>query len=202
MKLWVLLVFTAAAANAADVLQIFARNWSVPVAADWKVEKEDGTPVLHLVEHRGPLPGPRRPIQFALAELPGYARLTVELDIKPLGESLMIVFAYRDPAHFDYVHLSTDTGMKQPAHNGVFHVYGGERVRISGEQGPAAFSESGRWYHARLVHVARTGAVNVTVDGRALPSLTAVDLSLGPGQVGFGSFDEAGAFRNVRITPE
>lgn len=202
MKLWALLLFTAATVNAADVLQIFAREWSVPVAADWKVEKEDGTPVLHLVQHRGPLPGPRRPIQFALAGLPSYARLTVEVDVKPLGESLMIVFAYRDPAHFDYAHLSTDTGMKQPVHNGVFHVYGGERVRISGEQGPAAFSESGRWYHARLVHVAKTGTVNVTVDGHALPSLTAVDLSLGPGQVGFGSFDEAGAFRNVRITPE
>jgi hypothetical protein len=32
--------------------------------------------------------------------------------------------------------------------------------------------------------------------------LTAVDLSLGPRRVGFGSFDEAGAFRNVRITSE
>jgi hypothetical protein len=202
MKLWALLVFTAATVNAADVLQVFARQWSVPVAADWKVEKEDGTPVLHLVEHRGPLPGPRRPIQFALADLPSYARLTVEVDVKPLGEALMIVFAYRDSAHFDYAHLATDTGVKQPAHNGVFHVYGGERVRISREQGPAAFPESGRWYHARLVHVAKTGAVRVTVDGHTLPSLTAVDLSLGPGRVGFGSFDEAGAFRNVRITSE
>ncbi len=92
--------------------------------------------------------------------------------------------------------------MKQPAHNGVFHVYGGERVRISSEQGPAAFPETGKWYHARLVHVAKTGTVTVTVDGRPLPSLTAVDLSLGPGQVGLGSFDETGAFRNLRITPE
>jgi hypothetical protein len=202
MKLWILLVLTAVTVNAADVLQIFARQWSVPVAADWKIDKEDGTPVLRLVEHRGPLPGPRRPIQFALAELPAYARLTVEVDVKPLGESLMIVFAYRDAAHFDYAHLSTDTGVKQPVHNGVFHVYGGERVRISSEQGPAGFSESGRWYHARLVHEAKTGAVTVTVDGRALPSLTAVDFSLGAGQVGFGSFDEAAAFRNVRITAE
>jgi hypothetical protein len=199
MKLWALLAFTSATVNAADVLQIFARQWSVPAGADWKVEMEEGTPVLRLVTPRGPLPGPRRPIQFALAGLTSYAQLTVEADVKPLGEALMIVFAYRDPAHFDYAHLATNTGVQQPAHNGVFHVYGGERVRISGEQGPAAFPESGRWYRARLVHVAKTGIVNVTVDGRELPSLTAVDLSLGPGQVGLGSFDEAGAFRNVRI---
>ena len=125
MKLWILLALSAATVHAADMLQIFARQWSVPVAADWKVETGDGTPVLRLVEQRGPLPGPRRPIQFALTALPGYAQLTVEADVKPQGEALMIVFAYRDPAHFDYAHLATGTGVKQPAHNGVFHVYGG-----------------------------------------------------------------------------
>ncbi len=96
MKLWILLAFTAATVNAADMLQIFARQWSVPVAADWKVDKEDATEVLRLVEPRGPVPGPRRPIQFALTNLPAYVQLTVEADVKPLGEALMIVFAYRD----------------------------------------------------------------------------------------------------------
>jgi len=112
----------------------------------------------------------------------------------------MIVFAYADPAHFDYAHLSTDTASVQPVHNGIFHVYGGERVRISAEQGPAAFAASERWYHVRLLHDSVTGTVQVAVDGRAVPALRAVDLSLGSGKVGFGSFDEAGAFRNIRIS--
>lgn len=143
MKFCVLLAFTAMAGNAADMLEVFSRQWSVLSAADWKVDQEEGMPVLHLVTPRGPLPGPRRPIQFALADVPGYTRLTVEADVKPLGEAVMIVFAYRDQAHFNYAHLATGTGVKQPAHNGVFHVYGGERVRISDERGPAAFPESG-----------------------------------------------------------
>jgi hypothetical protein len=112
----------------------------------------------------------------------------------------MIVFAYRDEAHFDYAHLSTDTGAQQPVHNGIFHVYGGERVRISTEQGPAAFPVNRRWYHAVLTHDPAAGTVSVTVDGRELPALRAVDLSLGPGQVGIGSFDETADFKNLKIT--
>ena len=199
MKLVTTLALAAIAAGAADTLNVFDRRWTVPYASDWKVE-EMATPVLRLAEPRGPLPGPRRPIQFALVDVKDYGRVTVEADVKPLGGSLLIVFAYRDEAHFDYAHLSVDTAVKQPMHNGVFHVYGGERVRISAERGPAAFSATGRWHHVRLIHDARAGSVGVAVDGGTVPALTAVDLSLGAGKVGIGSFDETGEFKNVRLT--
>ena len=195
MKAVLLAVLAALHANAADTLVIFGRTWTVPAATDWKVE--DGA--LRLVNSRGPLPGPRRPIQFALTDLRNYDRMTVEADVMPLARSLLIVFAYRDQAHFDYAHLSTDAAEAQPVHNGIFHVYGGERVRISAERGPAAFAASGRWYHVTLTHDTTTGTVEVAVDGRAVPALHAVDLSLGPGKVGLGSFDETGAFKNIKI---
>lgn len=196
MKAVILAVLAGFHANAADTLAIWGRTWAVPVASDWKVEEG----ILHLVTSRGPLPGPRRPIQFALTDLQNYGRLTVEADVMPLGRSLIIVFAYRDPAHFDYAHLSTDEAAAQPVHNGIFNVYGGERVRISGERGPAAFAASGRWYHVMLTHEAVAGTVEVAVDGRVVPALGAVDVSIGPGKVGLGSFDETGAFKNVKIT--
>ena len=189
-------------AGAADTLKIFGHEWSVPAATDWKVDQDDDAPVLRLVEHRGPLPGPRRPIQFALADTEYSGRVTVEGDVKPLGGSLLIVFGYRDATHFDYAHLSVDTGAKQPVHNGVFHVYGGERVRISSEQGPAAFSATGRWHHVKLTHDASTGKVSVMVNGEALPALDAVDKSLGAGRVGIGSFDETGVYKNISIRTE
>jgi hypothetical protein len=201
MKLALFLALAAVAANAADTFEIFGRTWTVRVASDWKADGEDNTPVLRLVTNRGPLPGPRRPIQFALADVPNYGRLTVEADVMPLGRSLMIVFAYRDEAHFDYAHLSTDQASAQPVHNGIFHVYGGERVRISSEKGPASFAERSRWYHVKLTHDASTGAVAVTVDGQTVPALEATDRSLESGKIGFGSFDETGAFRDIRIAP-
>lgn len=186
-------------ASAADTIEIFGRHWTVPVAADWETGTEDGAAVLRLMHNRGPLPGPRRPIQFALSGGEDYSRVTVEVDVKPLGGSLMMVFAYRDEAHFDYAHFSVDTAAKQAVHNGIFHVYGGERVRISGIDGPAAFPEGSRWYHVKLIHDATQGTVGAAVDGHDLPALKAVDLSLGAGKVGIGSFDETGEFRNVKI---
>ncbi len=183
----------------ADVINVFGYHWRVPIAADWRVDNSGPQPVLRLIAPRGPLPGPRRPIQFALAETPDFGTVTVDLDARPLGHSLIIVFAYRDPAHFDYAHLSIDAATREHVHNGIFHVYGGERVRISSEEGPAAFAATNRWYHVRLIHDGNSGAVDVRVDGQPIPALHAVDVSLRTGKVGIGSFDETGDFKSVSI---
>jgi hypothetical protein len=200
MKLLTLLL-CAVAASASDTIEAFGLKWSVPVPSDWKVEKDGGTEVLRMLSSRGPVPGvPRRPTQFALANAPDFQRVTLEADVKRLGKSLIIVFAYKDPAHFNYAHLSADTGLAQPVHNGIFHVFGGERVRISPQTGPASLPSAEEWYHVRLTHDASTGIVGVTVNGAPIPSLDAVDLSLGAGKIGLGSFDETALFKNVKIT--
>jgi hypothetical protein len=199
MRILAVLLLTSCVLAAADRIDAFGYHWTVPVASDWKIEEQGAESVLRLMAPRGPLPGPRRPIQFALAETPEFRRVTVDLDARPLGHSLIVVFAYRDAAHFDYAHLSIDPATKEPVHNGVFHVYGGERVRISSEAGPPAFAAANRWYHVRLTHDGTTGAVQVMVDDRRIPALHAIDLSLRRGRVGIGSFDETGDFKNVKI---
>src|SRR5204863_2474455 len=143
-----------------------------------QVVQEDGTQVLRLVKNRGPLAGPGRPIQFALADARDLGDVTVELDVKPLGSSLLLVFAYRDEAHFNYAHLSTDTAVKQPAHNGMFHVFGGERVRISSTDGPRSFAATDEWNHVKLTYDAKTGKASVRVNDKRNPSAEAVELSL------------------------
>ncbi len=201
MKLLPVLALTSLAMLAAGQLHVFDYNWSVPDLADWKIENESGAQVLHLLTGKEPPSNaPRRPSQFAIAQTPDFSNVMVEVDVKPLARSVMIVYAYRDPAHFDYAHLSTDTAAKQTHHNGIFHVYGGERVRISSEEGPSAFVASNRWYHVVLTHNARTGLVQVDVDGKAIPALRATDVSLTTGKIGVGSFDETGEFKNLKIT--
>jgi len=200
VKALALFLLLTSGLSAADTFEVFHYHWSVPKAADWKVVQQDGSQILRLVTGREPPPGPRRPMQFALADTREFRQVRVELGLRPLKRSLLIVFAYRDPEHFDYAHLSTDTAAKQPRHNGIFHVYGGERVRISSETGPAAFAISNRWYQVRLQFEGSSGRVQVTVDGQHIPALDAVDLSLSRGKVGIGSFDETGDFRDVKIT--
>ena len=198
-KLVIAVLLLTGALGAADWIEAFGFKWSVPVAADWVVEKDGSTPVLRMLVER-PQREPRRPIQFALADTPDWKQVRIVADVKRLGGSMILVYAYRDATHFNYAHLSTDTAVKQPVHNGIFHVYGGERVRISPQAGPASFTSAEEWYRVQLDYDAATGEVVVLVNGRKNPSLRAVDLSLGAGKVGIGSFFEKAAFRNVRIT--
>ncbi len=201
-----LLSFTPLAAGS-DVLSAFGYEWRVPIGEDWKVTEAGGAETLQLLVPR-PSTKPRRPSQYALALTEDFVKVTVEAEVKkePLSArdrrtSLIIVYAWRDENHFNYAHFSVDTGEQVAVHNGIFHVYGGDRVRISSTDGPPALT-SEDWHKVKLVHDGVTGRVDVTVDGRENSSLQAADLSLRSGKVGLGSFFDMGQFRNVRITGE
>jgi hypothetical protein len=181
-----------------ESVKAFGLDWTVPVAEDWAVERDGSSEVLHLKVPRDQKV-PRRPKQFAVAETPNWQNVTVSFEVKALGGHVIAVFAYRDDAHFNYAHLSIDEATKQPVHNGIFHVYGGDRVRISSEKGPAAIPSKDEWVKVELSHDAAAGIVGVTVNGKAWRALEAVDLSLGPGRVGLGSFTNTAMFRNVTI---
>jgi hypothetical protein len=190
----VLFCVLAMATHAEETLDAFGHRWSVPFAADWSVEKQAGVDILRLKVPR-PQTQPRRPIQFAIAsDTPDFQTVALEAEVRREKTSLILVYAYKDEAHFNYAHLSVDAASKQPVHNGIFHVYGGERVRISGTQGPGALPSDAEWYGVRLVYNSSTGLAEVFVNGDANPSLRAVDLSLGSGKVGLGSFFETGFF--------
>jgi hypothetical protein len=72
---------------------------------------------------------------------------------------------------------------------------------ISKEDGPPSLPTAD-WTRVRLAYDETTGRVSVEVNGSRNPSLEAVDLSLGAGRVGIGSFFETGWFRNAKITGE
>jgi hypothetical protein len=202
----VALFFLPALLSAGDSIEIFGLRWTVPILSDWKVETVDGIPTLSLLVPR-PSEKPRRPSQFALADTPDYLSVTFEAEVKKEPKalrnrknSLIFVYAYRDANHFNYVHLSDDNTNPE-AHNGVFHVLGGDRVRISSFQGPPTLTEE-KWYKVRLVYDGRTGKVEMFVDGQTSPALRAVEMSLTAGKVGIGSFFDMGQFRNVKIHGE
>jgi hypothetical protein len=187
----------AAAAGPPQSIEAFGHRWRVPIAADWAVEGSGKDQVLRMLVAR-PSTAPRRPTQFALADAPPFEEVTIEAEVKRDGGSLILVYAWRDENHFNYAHLSVDAPASQPVHNGIFHVYGGDRVRISNENGPGALPSTD-WTPVKLVYSARSGEVRVEVGGKQFPSLRGIDLSLGAGRVGIGSFFETAQFRNVRI---
>lgn len=181
---------------AADSIGVFGEKWDVQSASDWVV----GNNLLQLkVSAEPPAGQPRRPMKYALLESKPYSKVTVEADVKRNGRSVIIVYAYQDAAHYDYAHISVDTAASQNVHNGMFHIFGGERVRISSLEGPGSLPTQD-WTPVKLVFDGETGHCYVEVNGKRNPSLDAVDLSLRWGRVGIGSFDETGDFRNVKVS--
>jgi hypothetical protein len=198
IRVLLIAAFLAPLAPAEDAIEVFGHRWTVQQASDWSVE--DGILRL-LVPGQPPAGQPRRPQKFALAATEPFRSVTVEAEVRRDGRSLVIVYAWQDESHFNYAHISSDTAVKANVHNGMFHIFGGERVRISPLDGPAALPDQ-EWTPVKLVFDGDTGQCYVEVNGERNPSLYAVDLSLRWGRVGFGSFDETGAFRRVRITGE
>lgn len=192
------LALALAAAGSPGPIEAFGYKWTVPVPYEWAVEGTGKDQVLRMLVAR-PSTQPRRPAQQAIAETPPFEDVTLEADVKRDQSSLILVYAWKDENHFNYAHLSVDSPSRQPVHNGIFHVYGGDRVRISNDSGPGALP-SQDWTHVKLAYSARTGEVRVEVDGKPFDSLHAIDLSLGRGRVGLGSFFETAQFKNVKIT--
>jgi hypothetical protein len=182
-------------------LRAFGLDWHAPIASDWKVLQEQGQEVLDLTIARPQQANPRRPFQYALAATPPLSRFTLEVEVQrmPKKGSLILVYAWRDAAHYNYVHLSDDAAAKVDVHNGIFHCYGGDRVRISSTEGPGTLMTDG-WHAVKVAYDASTGMVESWVDGKTSPSLKAVDLSLGAGRIGLGSFFNTARFRKFKLT--
>ena len=191
----VLSLLCAASLPAADTIEALGRKWTVMNAADWKASPD----VLELVNKHEP-GTPRRPSQFAVLEEGPFTEFTLEVDVKRYGKSLALAWAYQDPAHFNYTHISVDDPAKQQVHNGVFHVFGGERVRISPLEGGPGVLPTNEWTQVKMKWNARTGEMICYAGGKTSGAMRAVDLSLKHGKIGLGSFNETGAFRNFRIT--
>lgn len=171
-------------------------EWDVPAAADWQAEPN----LLEMLKIGPAKPEPRRPMQYALARTKPFRKVTMELDVKrTAGKSLILIYNWQDAAHFNYAHLSIDRADKQIVHNGMFHVYGGERVRMSGKAGEGTLPTT-EWTHVKLI--VNGAQAWMEFDGKKHPSLEAYDLSLTEGRVGVGSFFERGSFRNLKIKGE
>jgi hypothetical protein len=182
-----------------------ARNWAPVTPAKWQFTGRE----VVLAEAGTERPGPRRPFEYAvLTAGPAFGSVqidaTVRIDtpVEISNRDVIIVFGYRSDTEFYYVHLSTDNTILP--HNGIFVVNNADRARIEDQWNgtigaPPAITDD-RWHRVRVVHCADSGEIAVYVDGSRTPLMTTVDRTFGSGRVGFGSFDNVGRLRDLRLT--
>ena len=182
-------------ALASETIDAFGQKWKVPNANEWVYR--DGT--LIMLAARPQEANPRYPIQYALLEGREFESFNLECEVKRDSLSLILVYNWKDASHFNYAHLSVDSPEKQIVHNGIFHVYGSDRSRISKGIGAGSLPTT-EWTKVKMTYDSKSGRIIVEVGGQKYPSLDAVDVSLTSGKIGLGSFFETAQFRNLKVT--
>ncbi|GLZ31036.1 hypothetical protein Lesp02_32250 [Lentzea sp. NBRC 105346] len=158
-------------------------------------------------------PGPRRPYEYAVLQKgPAFGSVRIDASVRldtPVeisNRDVIIVFGYRSDTEFYYVHLSSDN--KIYPHNGIFVVNNADRKRLDDQWdeprsvGALPAVTDAAWHDVRVKHCAATGEIAVYMDGSSAPLMTAVDTTFSSGRVGFGSFDNIGRLRDLRVVGE
>ncbi|RFC70546.1 PQQ-dependent sugar dehydrogenase [Streptomyces sp. AcE210] len=182
-----------------------ADNWAPVTPAKWEFTRRETV----LTEPGVSRPGPRRPFEYAvLTAGPRYSNVTIEAEVRidtPVditNRDVIVVWDYNSDTQFQYAHLSSDNSIYP--HNGLFTVDNADRLRIddqwNGTYGAPPAIKDAAWHKVRLTHCADTGETAVYMDGSRTPLITGTDPVFSSGRVGFGSFDNNGRIRNLKVT--
>jgi hypothetical protein len=167
----------------------------------WKIVDQQGNHVFALVVRQSDYKPPQRS-PYNIALIKGIDAGSVALDVRLQSamtdyghRSLCLFFNYVDPSHFYYVHFGKEA---DPHANQIFIVNGADRTAIS-KTTTKGTPWDDEWHHARVVRDAETGEIHVFFDDMTKPEMTANDKTFDSGQVGIGSFDDAGNFDRVIV---
>ncbi len=167
----------------------------------WKVAEQGGNRVFALtVRQSNYKPKQRSPYNIALVKDLDAGSVVVDVRLQSAmtdygHRSLCLFFNYVDPSHFYYVHFGKEA---DPHANQIFIVNGADRTAIS-KTTTEGTPWDDEWHHARVFRDAETGDISVFFDDMTKPVMTANDETFTSGQVGIGSFDDAGNFDEVVI---
>lgn len=163
----------------------------------WEGEKED--PILRLQKPSDFKPKVRSPFNLAWFEGGEWGSFVltaeVRLDLFNAGNNdVCIAFGKKDETHFYYAHL----GEKADAVHLQLHlVKAAPREKITKKGADILPWKKETWHQVKIERDIKSGNITVWFDGKKV--LEANDTTLGKGQIGLGSFDDLGSFRNVSI---
>ena len=118
--------------------------------------------------------------------------------IAPYGhQDMCLFFGFTDPQKFYYVHIARAADMN--AHN-VFIVNDAPRKNFAAETTKGVDWKEKTWHKVRITRDTATGKIEVFFDDLTKPVMKAEDKTFGTGWIGFGSFDDIGRVRNIKIS--
>ncbi|MDP1564331.1 MAG: hypothetical protein Q8M16_23375 [Pirellulaceae bacterium] len=177
------------------------KKWEFKDSAGWKFVDSGGERVLsQFLKSSDYQPPHRSPLHIALLKDHKFESFQMDAWVKSTHaeyghRDVCLFFGYAAPDKFYYVHMASEMDDRA---NQIFLVNQADRVKISVTTTTGTRWED-RWHQVRLTRDAKTGEVAVFFDDMNQPVMTAVDKTIGPGQIGFGSFDDTVDFKRLEI---
>jgi hypothetical protein len=173
--------------------------------AVWKHGKDkDGKGCLELAYDKKTYkssynPKNRSPIHIALIANKKFTSFILDCELQsttePYGhQDMCIYFGFTEPQKFYYVHMAVAADMN--AHN-VFIVNDAPRKNIAKETTKGIEWKKDTWHKVRVVRDTEKGTIEVLFDEKSI--MKAEDKTFGAGYIGFGSFDDTGRVRSIRV---
>ena len=176
-------------------------DWEFTDAEVWAMGEEGGVHYLELLRNTPTYePEVRSPRNIAWLKAPVAGSFVLDVQARYTGRAyghadLCFFFGKQDPSHFYYVHIATEA---DPHANSIFLVNGEPRVSIAAETTDGTDWTDG-WHNIRIVRDVESGLIEVYFDDMDTPIMRAEDTTHGAGNIGVGSFDDAGQFTNIRL---
>jgi hypothetical protein len=179
-----------------------ADGWRASDPSHWRVGREDGSFYYELTAPGAP-GRVRAPTSWSVLEgrevsaFVFSGRLRCQADPTNIRRDMDIFFYFMDAEHFAYVHFAASS---DEVHNIIGLVDGADRVKINLEPvGTSTARLTGRGWHAFKVMADGSGRIEAFLDDMTAPILTARLPGGRRGLVGVGSFDDTGAFADLRL---
>jgi hypothetical protein len=167
----------------------------------WKVSGAGKERALELHKQSAYQPEVRSPMNIALIADRQFGDFILEVDLLQTGKEyghrdMCLFFGLQNPKQFYYVHLATAADPN--AHN-VFIVNNAPRKNFADKTTQGVNWGLEVWHRVRLERKAKEGTIRVFFDDLETPVMEAKDATFGAGNIGFGSFDDTGKVKNIRI---
>lgn len=147
-------------------------------------------------------PKVRSPHCIALIDGVEFGDFTLEAELQQRSthdskhRDLCLFFGVEDASNFYYVHMAI--AADPHAHN-VFRVDDKPRIAIAKKTTKGVPWGRNKWHKIKLERRLADGSIRVYFDDMTTPIMEASDKTFGRGFVGFGSFDDVGRYRNIKI---
>ena len=196
--------------------ELYKQDFAKPEAANdfvfsdpavWKHGKDKDGGYLELAYDRKAYkstynPKSRSPIHIALIANKTFTDFVLDCEMQSTTEAyghqdMCLYFGFTDPQKFYYVHVARAADMN--AHN-AFIVNDAPRKNFAKETTKGIDWKANTWHKVRIARDTAKGTIEVFFDDLTKPIMKAEDKTFGAGHIGFGSFDDTGRVRNIRIS--